>query len=86
MGNNVTHIHNPTIRYFRQILAQTIFGQENTNKTNAKELFYIHNVLAPTRVNYPPFMLAHMQAINTAKKGHISVEGVITSVACIIGL
>lgn len=51
-----------------------------------KELFYIHDVFAPIRVNFAPFMLGHMQAIITAKKGHIFVRGVITSIARIIGL
>lgn len=85
-GNNVTHIHNPTIRYFRQILAHSIFCRENNGKVNVKELFYTHSVFEPTRVNSDPFMMAHMQEVCTAKRYHISIGGVITSIACAIGL
>ncbi|MCI08018.1 hypothetical protein A2U01_0029089, partial [Trifolium medium] len=74
-------IHNPAIRYFRQILACTIFARENSNKVNAKEFFYMQAVFAPTRINSVPFMLSHMQAICTAKKGAISFGGLITSIA-----
>lgn len=66
--NNATHARNPTIRYFHQILIHSIFGQENNSRINVKELFYIHSVFEPTRVNPTPFMLVHMQAICTAKK------------------
>lgn len=36
---------------------------------NAKELFYIHSILEPTWLNSASFMLTHMQAIGTVKKG-----------------
>lgn len=59
-GNNVTHVHNPTIRYFRKILAYSMFGRESNSRINAKELFYIHSVFEPTRVILAMVMLAHM--------------------------
>lgn len=43
-GNLATQIHNLSIRYFHQIMAITIFDQENTNKTNSKELFFIRSI------------------------------------------
>lgn len=63
------------------MLAHTIFGRENKSRINDKELFYIHYVFEHTRVNSTLFMLAHMQAVHTAKKGHITFGGLITSIA-----
>lgn len=85
-GNNATQIHNPTIHYFLQMLAHTIFGRENKSRINAKELFYILYVFEHTRVNSYPFLLAHMQAVRTAKKGHIIFGGLITSIARALNL
>lgn len=53
---------------------------------NAKELFYIHSIFEPTQVNSSSFMLAYMHAVGTVKKGLISIGGVITSIACVLGL
>lgn len=78
-GNLATQIHNPTIYYFLQILAITIFFRENTNKINDKELLFILSIFKPTRVNSDLFTIAHVQAVGTSKKGYIG--GLITSIA-----
>jgi hypothetical protein len=54
--NRATLIQNPAIRYFRQILASTIFGRANSNKVNEKELFYLFATFLPQKVNIVPFM------------------------------
>lgn len=68
------------------MLAHTFFGRENKSRINAKELFYIHSIFNHTWVNSSPFLLAHMQAVRTAKKGHITFGGLITSIACSLDL
>lgn len=85
-GNIEIHIHNSTIYYFRQILTIIIFIWENTNKINPKELFFICSIFEPTLVNSAPFMIAHMQALGTDKKGPTSIGGLITSIARALGL
>lgn len=85
-GNKATLIHNPAIRYFRQIWACTIFGRSNSNKVNEKELFYLFATFVPQNVNTVPFMFSHMQAIVNARRGPIIFGGLITSIARVLGL
>ncbi|CAI8593104.1 unnamed protein product [Vicia faba] len=82
----VTHSFkgNTTIRYFSQLLACTIFGRPNSNKVNEKELFYLFTTFVPEKVNIVSFMISHMFAIVTAKKGAIVFGGLITSIARVL--
>lgn len=80
-GNIATLIQNPVIRYFRQILACTIFGRSNSNKVNEKEFFYLFATFVPQKVNTVPSMFSHMQAIVNARRGPIVFGGLITSIA-----
>jgi hypothetical protein len=85
-GTTASSIHNPTIRYFRQLLAGTIFGRANSNKVNSKEIFYLFATIWKERVNFVPFMLSHMRSLVSAKRGSITFGGLITTIARAIGL
>lgn len=85
-GNKATLIHNPAIRYFRQILACTIFGRSYSNKVNDKEFFYLFATFVPQKVNTFPSMFSHMQAIVNARRGPIGFGVLITFIAQVLGL
>ncbi|CAJ2652818.1 unnamed protein product [Trifolium pratense] len=83
-GNAASSIHNPAIRYFRQLLAYTIFGRLNSNKINAKELFFIYAIFNNIRIHVVSFMLSHMRSYIT-KKGDIMFGGLLTTLAKLLG-
>lgn len=85
-GNTTSQIHNPTIHYFCQILEDTIFGWEDSNKTNPKEIFYLQVIFAPTPINSAPFLMANLNAVRTVSKGSIAYGGMITSIDRVLGL
>jgi hypothetical protein len=85
-GNTTTSIHNPALRYVRQVLACTIFCCANSSKVNSKEFFYLFAILNQQKINHVPFMFAHMRTIANVKRGAITLGGLITTLTCIIGL
>lgn len=85
-GNDATLIQNPAIRYFRAVLANTIFGRDKDSKVNAKNLYFLFSIFNNVQVNSAAFMFAHMRALCNARKGAIVVGGLITSIAKGLGL
>ncbi|CAJ2633219.1 unnamed protein product [Trifolium pratense] len=83
-GNAASSIHNPAVRYFRQLLGYTIFGRMNSNKVNAKELFFLYAIFNNIKINSVSFMLSHMRSF-VAKKGDIMFGGLITTLAKLLG-
>jgi hypothetical protein len=66
-GNTASSIHNMAIRYFRQLLACTIFLWPNSNKVYSKEFFYLFATIAKLQINYVSFMFCHMHSLVSAK-------------------
>ncbi|XP_058768168.1 uncharacterized protein LOC131641893 [Vicia villosa] len=84
-----THIHNPCIRYFHRILANTIFGRTNNNRVNSKEMFFFHCAFARNcRINASSFLMAHIQSL-VARDGTnvpFCIGGIVTSIALHLNL
>lgn len=85
-GLKATAIQNPSIRYLHHILANTIFGRENTGNVNSRDLLFIYRALSSTKVNPTPFLLAHVQTTSVRVGGPICVGGLITSIALVLYL
>jgi hypothetical protein len=56
-GNTASSIHNPALRYFRHLLAHTIFGRANTSKVNSKEMFYMFVAIKKYKDQHCPVSL-----------------------------
>lgn len=85
-GLKATAIQNPVIRYLHRILADTIFGRENTENVNSRDLFLIYCALSETKVNQTPILLAHFQSISVRTGGPICVGELITFIALALNL
>ena len=82
-----SQIHNPALRYFHRVLANTIFGRTNNHKVNQNELFIIFCALNGQAVNVAPFMLSHIHTcVNAAGTNPFVFGGIITSLAYALGL
>ncbi|KAI5435278.1 hypothetical protein KIW84_021915 [Lathyrus oleraceus] len=78
----VSHIHNPTIRYFIRILQNTVFGRPNNSKVNAKELFFLECVFEPNaKVNAASFLFHHIRTLCARGRQHFVIGGLITTIA-----
>lgn len=69
-----------------RILASTIFGRENIENVNSRDLFLIYCELSETKVNPTPFLHAHFQSTSVRTGGPICVGGLITSIALALNL
>ena len=78
----VSHIHNPTIRYFIRILQNTVFGRPNNSKVNAKELFFLECVFEPNaKVNAASFLFHHIRTLCARGRQPFVIGGLITTIA-----
>ncbi|KAI5403248.1 hypothetical protein KIW84_050721 [Lathyrus oleraceus] len=78
----VSHIHNPTIRYFIRILQNTVFGRPNNSKVNAKELFFLECVFKPNaKVNAASFLFHHIRTLCARGRQPFVIGGLITTIA-----
>ena len=78
----LSHIHNPTIRYFLRILQNTLFGRPNNSKVNSKELFFLQCVFeSDTTVNAASFLLHHIRTLCARGRQPFIIGGLITSIA-----
>lgn len=80
-GKKYSHIHNPTIHYYRQIMAHSIFGRGDNGSVNCKELFFINCVFKSTPFHSVTFILTHIGSVSNAKRGVIGIGGLITSIS-----
>ncbi|CAJ2633365.1 unnamed protein product [Trifolium pratense] len=86
-GNKASSIHNPALRYFRHLLAHTIFGRASLSKVNSKEMFYMFAAIRKMKINTVPFLFSHMLSqVNTSRGGAMIFGGLITTIAKAIGL
>lgn len=84
---NYTIIHNPTIRYFQMVLAQTFFGRcENMELVSKEDLFIIFSVFQSRPINSAAFLLSSLDKIANSTRGYILVGGKITHIALALGL
>ena len=61
---NATIIPNPSIRYFKMVLAQTFFRMsEATDTVSKEEPFIMFSVFQSCPFHYAPFMLTNMSTI-----------------------
>lgn len=67
------------------MLACTIFGRENPNKVNARELLFLKGSLTNKRINSVSFMIAHMIVV-LRHTGTIAFGGLVTSIAIALHL
>jgi hypothetical protein len=78
----LSHIHNPTIRYFLRILQNTVFGRPNNSKVNAKELSFLECVFEPTaKVNAASFLFHHIRTLCARGRQPFVIGGLITTIA-----
>ena len=85
-GLNASLIHKLAICYFHCILESTIFGRINNHKVNSKELFFLHCIFTPTRINATPFLLAHIHSISERGTNTFCIGGIFTSITLALGL
>ncbi|KAI5432053.1 hypothetical protein KIW84_035983 [Lathyrus oleraceus] len=78
----ISHIHNPTIRYFIRILQNTVFGRPNNSKVNAKELFFLECVFEPNaKVNAASFLFHHIRTLYARGRQPFVIGGLNTTIA-----
>lgn len=84
---NPSIIHNPTIRYFQMVIAQTFFGKaENIGLLSKEKVFIIFSIFQSCSVHSDAFLIENLAKVTAQVVENIYVGGMVTHIAIALGL